>query len=73
MFELSDNICEMSKSVGFVMPSDVTPYFEEDRFYNYGDNPAFKKFMKIGSENTRGKRFIDHRTHIIHKGVRYPS
>ena len=64
-------ICEMSKAVGFVMPSDLTPYYQEDRFYNYGDNPAFKKFMKIGSENCRGKKFVDHRTHIINRGVRY--
>ena len=41
----------MSKAVGFVMPSDTTPFFDDNRYYNYGDNPAFKKFMKIGSEN----------------------
>jgi hypothetical protein len=44
---------------------------DELRYWNYGDNPAFKKFMKIGMENTRGKQIVDHRTHILDRGVRY--
>lgn len=54
-------------------PANMEPYFDELRYYNYGDNPAFKKFMKIGMENTRGKQLVDHRTHILDRGVRYLS
>lgn len=58
----------MSKGV----PTNIEPYFDELKYWNYGDNPAFKKFMKIGMENTRGKQIVDHRTHILSRGVRYP-
>jgi hypothetical protein len=48
----------------------IEPYFDENKYYNYGDNPIFKRFMKIAMENARGGQFIDHRTHIIDKGIR---
>ena len=52
------------------VPASVEPYMDELKYWNYGDNPAFKKFMKIGIENTKGKQIIDHRTHFIDRGVR---
>lgn len=53
------------------VPGPIEPYFDELKYWNHGDNPAFKKFMKIGMENAKGKQFIDHRTHFIDRGVRY--
>ena len=55
------------------IPAKVEPYMDELRYWNHGDNPAFKKFAKIVMENTRGKRAIDHRTHVIDRGVRFFS
>lgn len=55
------------------LAADTGNYFDELKYWNHGDNPAFKKFMKIGMENLRGKHMIDHRTHILDRGVRYPS
>jgi len=51
----------------------IEPYFDELKYWNHGDNPAFKKFMKIAMENGKGKQMIDHRTYIIDRGVRYKS
>ena len=53
------------------VPGNLEPYMDELRYWNYGDNPAFKKFMKIGMENTRGKQIVDHRTHVLDRGMRY--
>ena len=53
------------------VPASVEPYLDELRYWNHGDNPAFKKFMKIGMENTRGKQIVDHRTHVLDRGIRY--
>ena len=53
------------------VPANMEPYLDEMKYWNHGDNPAFKKFMKIGMENTRGKKIVDHRTHILDRGVRY--
>ena len=64
--KIDDIIIVMSK-----VPTNFEPYMDELRYWNHGDNPAFKKFMKIGMENTRGKRMIDHRTHVLDKGIRY--
>lgn len=30
------------------IPKQAEPYMDELRYWNHGDNPAFKKFMKIG-------------------------
>jgi hypothetical protein len=29
------------------VPENIEPYFDELKYWNHGDNPAFKKFMKI--------------------------
>lgn len=52
------------------VPGPIEPYFDELKYWNHGDNPVLKKFMKIGMENSRGKQMIDHRTHFIDRGVR---
>ena len=46
-------------------------YTDPLKFYNHGDNPALKNFMKIAMENARGGEVIDHRTFFIDKGQRY--
>lgn len=51
----------------------VEPYLDPLKFYNHGDNPAMKKFMKIALENSREGKIIDHRTLIIDKGQRYKA
>ena len=53
------------------VPAKLEPYMDELRYWNHGDNPAFKKFAKIAMENTRGKQLVDHRTHVLDRGVRY--
>lgn len=45
-------------------------YLDPLKFYNHGDNPAMKNFMKIAMENAREGRVIDHRTTFIDKGQR---
>ena len=52
------------------VPAKLEPYMDELRYWNHGDNPAFKKFAKIAMENTRGKQLVDHRTHVLDRGVR---
>ena len=52
------------------VPANIEPYMDELKYYNHGDNPVFKKFMKIAMENSRGKQIVDHRTHFIDRGVR---
>jgi len=51
----------------------IEPYFDELKYWNHGDNPVYKKFMKIGMENAKGRQMIDHRTHVLDRGVRYIS
>lgn len=34
-----------------VTKEEIAELYEPDKFYNYGDNPAFKKFMEITSQN----------------------
>lgn len=53
------------------MSGSVEPYFDEVKYWNHGDNPVYKKFMKIGQENLRGGRMIDHRTFVLDRGIRY--
>ena len=43
-------------------------YTDPLKFYNHGDNPAMKNFMKIAMENGREGKVIDHRTFFIDKG-----
>jgi hypothetical protein len=40
------------------------------KFYNHGDNPALKNFMKIAMENNKGGRIVDHRNFIFFRGQR---
>lgn len=47
-------------------------YSDPLKFYNHGDNPVLKNFMKIALENSRENKMIDHRTLIFDKGQRYP-
>jgi hypothetical protein len=39
------------KEVREYTKEEIDKLYEEDYFYNYGDNPAFKKFMEITSAN----------------------
>lgn len=48
----------------------IEPYLDPLKFYNHGDNPAMKNFLKIAMENTKDGRVIDHRTYVIDKGQR---
>ena len=48
----------------------LDPYFDELKYWNHGDNPVFKKFMKVGQQNCKGGQFIDHRTFVLDRGVR---
>ena len=48
----------------------IEPYLDPLKFYNHGDNPAMKNFMKIAMENVKDGRFIDHRSLVIDKGQR---
>ena len=64
--KIDDIIIVMSK-----VPTNFEPYMDELRYWNHGDNPALKKFMKIGMENTKGRQIVDHRTHVLDRGVRY--
>ena len=52
------------------MTGSVEPYFDELKYWEHGDNPVYKKFMKIGQQNLKGGRMIDHRTFIIDRGIR---
>lgn len=45
-------------------------YHDELKYWNYGDNPAYKKFMKICQANIRGGQIIDHRTFVLDRGAR---
>lgn len=48
----------------------IEPYLDPLKFYNHGDNPAMKSFLKIAMENSKDGRVIDHRTYVIDKGQR---
>jgi hypothetical protein len=48
----------------------IQPYLDPLKFYNHGDNPAMKNFMKIALENSKDCIVIDHRTFAIDKGQR---
>lgn len=41
------------------------------KYYNYGDNPAMKKFLQISMENAKGGKYIDHRTYFVDFSQRY--
>lgn len=51
----------------------IEPYFDQNKYYNHGDNPLFKNFMKFSMMNLQGGYTIDHRTHIIDRGQRYDA
>lgn len=51
----------------------IEPYLDPLKFYNHGDNPAMKNFMKICMENVKDGKFIDHRSLVIDKGQRYST
>lgn len=42
--------------------TEIKRLYDENTFYNYGDNPAYKKFMEISSENLRQGKLPDYRT-----------
>ena len=58
----------MGKKKAPVQPLET--YTDEYKFYNHGDNPALKNFMKIVMENTRNGYFVDKRTYVLDKGQR---
>ena len=50
-----------------VTKEEIAELYEPDKFYNYGDNPAFKKFMEITVQNQMEGKQIDHRTYVVDK------
>lgn len=49
---------------------EIQPYLDPLKFYNHGDNPVLKNFMKIALENSKDGYVIDHRTFVVDKGQR---
>jgi hypothetical protein len=41
---------------------EVDDLYREDKFYNYGDNPAYKKFMEIATANHMEGKQLEYRT-----------
>ena len=55
----------MSKKKKIVASEDeIKKLYEPDYFYEHGDNPAFKKFMEICSENIKEGKLPDYRTYV---------
>lgn len=48
-------------------PEEISKLYDPNTFYEYGDNPAYKKFMEIMVENTREGKIIDYRTPVMDK------
>lgn len=71
-----DNISTCYKFYYIIMPPKLTqeqiePYLDPLKFYNHGDNPAMKNFIKIAMANVKDGKVIDHRSFVIDKGQRY--
>lgn len=49
----------------------IEPYLDPLKYYNHGDNPALKNFMKIAMENSKNGGAVDMRTYAIDRGQRY--
>ena len=58
----------MPKKAEKVLP--VKPFFHENYFYNHGDNPAMKNFIKIAQANQQDGVFLERRTYVIDRAVR---
>jgi hypothetical protein len=61
----------MGKGKGPTEPLET--FLDPLKFYNHGDNPAMKNFMKIAMANAQDGKVIDHRTYVIDQGQRYRS
>ena len=48
-------------------PEEIKRLYDPNTFYDYGDNPAMKKFMEIMVENQREGKLLDYRTPVIDK------
>ncbi|EGR29430.1 hypothetical protein IMG5_155800 [Ichthyophthirius multifiliis] len=46
---------------------EVKKLYDPDFFYEYGDNPAFKKLIQFQQENCQGGANTDYRTYVIDK------
>lgn len=42
--------------------TEIKKLYDENTFYEYGDNPAYKKFMEIAVENLNQGKLPDYRT-----------
>jgi len=50
-----------------VPEEEIKKLYDENTFYEHGDNPAMKKFMEIMVENNREGKSLDHRTFVNDK------
>ena len=48
-------------------PEQIQKLYDPNTFYEYGDNPALKKFMEIMVENCREGKMVDYRTPVLEK------
>ena len=48
-------------------PEEIQKLYDPNTFFEYGDNPALKKFMEIMVENHREGKMLDYRTPVIDK------
>lgn len=40
-------------------------FYNPETFWQYGDNPAHKNYIRMAQENLREGKMIDHRTYFI--------
>ena len=50
--------------------SEINKLYDSNVFYEYGDNPALKKFVEIMSENMRQGRLPNYRINFIENQTR---
>jgi hypothetical protein len=48
-------------------PEQIQKLYDPNTFFEYGDNPALKKFMEMMVENCREGKMIDYRTPVLEK------
>ena len=60
-------------SKGQIEPTkeEVQQLYDPNYFYEYGDNPAMKKYMEIAVENQREGKMRDTRTYVRNNYTRY--
>lgn len=56
---------------GTASEAEIKKLYDENTFYEHGDNPAYKQYMNICVENMREGKLTDHRTIVLDKGNKY--